>query len=887
MNAEERRIRESAERKAHWNRWGPYLSERQWGTVREDYSAGGTAWDDFPHDHARSRAYRWGEDGLMGISDRHGEVCLALALWNGRDPILKERIFGLTNGEGNHGEDVKEYWFFTDNVPSHAYMSALYKYPQAAFPYGELVGENGRRSKSDPEYELLDTGVFEADRYFDVTAEYAKASPDDVLVRIRATNRGPETASLEILPTLWLRNTWSWTGQEPPGGARAGGPGRVLVQTPRYGDLRLYADGSPEWLFTENETNSERLYGSPARTPWVKDAFHRYVVEGELGAVNPAGTGTKVCARYRLQIAAGETAEVRLRLTPEELPAPFQGFDELFRRRIAEADEFHAGVSPGLDEEGHRIQRQALASLLWSKQYFLFDVYRWLEGDPGEPEPPRERLGGRNAEWRHLRAADVIAMPDTWEYPWFAAWDWAFHAVSLALVDPAFAKEQLLLLVRESYMHPSGQLPAYEWAFGDVNPPVQAWAAWRVYSLEKARTGVGDRGFLERIFHKLLLNFGWWVNRKDLAGDNLFQGGFLGLDNIGVFDRSQPLPTGGFLEQADGSAWMAVYAMDMMTIALELAREDAAYADISTKFFEHFLYITDAMSRRSDERGLWDEEDGFFYDALALPDGREMPLAIRSMVGLTPLFAVDSLDADLVDAVPGFEEQIEWFMRERPELTADIPHMGESEKHGRRLLAVVHPDRLRRVLTRLLDEDEFLSPHGIRALSRHHREHPYHLDVGGQTWQVAYEPAESHTGLFGGNSNWRGPVWFPVNFLLVESLREFHHFFGADFKVQCPTGSGHEMTLAEVADEISRRLISLFRKDESGRRPVHGSHETFQRDPHWRDLLLFYEYFHGDDGSGVGASHQTGWTALVAVLLHQQAARATLEAPAKEAAPSS
>ncbi len=880
MTREEKRLQESRERRVHWNRWGPYLSERAWGTVREDYSPYGTAWDYFPHDQARSKTFRWGEDGLGGICDRHQLICFALALWNGRDPILKERLFGLTGSEGNHGEDVKEYYFYLDSTPTHSYMSYLYKYPQAEFPYARLVEDNRRRGRRDLEFELIDTGVFDEDRYFDVVAEYAKATSEEILIRLHVTNRGPDAAPLHLLPTIWFRNTWSWgldptrprlSRAEPVNGAEV-----IELSQAYYGRRWLYCDGSPELLFTNNETNNRRLYGSDNGSPHVKDGINDYIVHGAKEAVNPEQTGTKAAAHHALVIGPGETATVRLRLTDAEAQAakggPFGAdFERIFAERQREADEFYATVIPqDLSPDARNVMRQAFAGLLWSKQFYHYDVARWLEGDPAEPAPPAERRHGRNHQWTHLYNADVISMPDKWEYPWYAAWDLAFHCVPLALVDPDFAKQQLVLLLREWYMHPNGQLPAYEWAFGDVNPPVHAWAAWRVYKIEKRIRGKADRAFLERVFHKLLLNFTWWVNRKDAEGMNIFQGGFLGLDNIGVFDRSAPLPTGGHIEQSDGTSWMGMYCLNMLAIALELARENHAYEDVASKFFEHFVYIAHAMDDRGGEGiELWDGEDGFYYDVLHLPNGDHHPLKVRSMVGLIPLFAVETLEPEIVDRLPGFKRRMQWFIDNRPEFR---DHVVMSEKPGagiRRLLSIVDRNQLPRVLRFMLDESEFLSPHGIRALSRFHRDHPYVLSVGGIQHRVDYEPAESSTGLFGGNSNWRGPVWFPVNYLLIESLQKFHYFFGDSLKIACPTGSDRVMTLWEVAGELSRRLTRIFLRGADGRRPVYGGTEKFQRDPHWSDLIPFHEYFHGDNGAGIGASHQTGWTGLVAKLLQQ------------------
>ena len=874
--AEQQRLQEDARREKHWKRWGPYLSERAWGTVREDYSSSGTAWESFPHDHARSRAYRWNEDGLAGICDRHQMVCFAIALWNGRDPILKERVFGLTGNEGNHGEDVKDYYFYLDSTPTHSYMKCLYKYPQAEFPYAKLVEENRRRGRTEPEYELIHTGVFDQDRYFDVSVEYAKASTEDLLIRIQVVNRGHDPAELTLLPTLWFRNTWSWGLDVRRPRMKAGEPvkGMSVVEFNHdyYGRRRLLCEGGPTLLFAENETNTRRLYGDSEGARYVKDSFNDYVVHGDKEAVNPGRIGTKAAAHYVLSLAPGATRTVCLRLTNEEDDSLFtrQAFETTFKTRIREANEFYDSLAPSdLSEDARRVQRQAFAGLLWSKQFYHYEVSRWLKGDPAGPEPPRERVQGRNADWTNLYNADVISMPDKWEYPWYAAWDLAFHCIPLAIVDPTFAKEQLILMLREWYMHPNGQIPAYEWAFGDVNPPVHAWAAWRVYKIEKKRKGVGDRVFLERVFHKLLLNFTWWVNRKDAEGKNIFQGGFLGLDNIGVFDRSAPLPTGGHIEQSDATSWMGMYCLNMLSIALELARENRAYEDVASKFFEHFVYICRAMNNIGGEKiELWDREDGFFYDVLHLPDGKTLHMKVRSMVGLIPLFAVETLDSELVDSLPRFKHRMQWFIENRPDFSAHV----ETQSHDggvRRFLSLVNRNRLKSVMRYMLDEREFLSPYGIRALSRYHKDHPYIVSAMGMDYRVDYEPAESGTGLFGGNSNWRGPVWFPVNYLLIESLQKFHYFLGDSYKVEYPTGFGRTVTLNEVAAEISRRLTHIFLLDKNGRRPVFGAAEKFQNDPHWREAILFYEYFHGDNGAGIGASHQTGWTGLVAKLIQQ------------------
>jgi hypothetical protein len=887
--AEAKRLREADERRVRWKQWGPYLSERAWGTVREDYSPNGTAWDYFPHDQARSRVYRWNEDGLGGICDRHQLICFSLALWNGRDPFLKERLFGLTGPQGNHGEDVKEYYFYLDSTPTHSYMKFLYKYPQARFPYEQLVEETRRRGRTSPEYELLDTGLFDEDRYFDVFVEYAKADAEDILIRITAINRGPEAASLDLLPTVWFSNTWSWgIDERRPRLRREDSIADPAAIRLRHFDLPLrwlVCEGQPELLFTDNETNYRRLYDTESQAKFVKDGINDYVVQGRREAVNPLQSGTKAAARYPLNIAAGAAATVRLRLTPAApLPAMLgKEFDEVFAARLREADEFYEALHPaGADAEVRNVQRQAFAGMLWSKQYYYYDVRRWLRGDVAQPDPPAPRHHGRNSDWKHLFNEDIISMPDKWEYPWYAAWDLAFHCIPFALVDPAFAKEQLVLLLREWYMHPNGQLPAYEWAFGDVNPPVHAWAAWRVYRIEQRHHGTSDRAFLERVFHKLLLNFTWWVNRKDTGGNNVFEGGFLGLDNIGVFDRSAKLPTGGFIEQSDGTSWMGMYCLNMMIIALELAKQNPAYEDVASKFLEHFVYISRAMNSIGAEGGgqgmeLWDRRDGFYYDVLHTPSGGQFPMRVRSMVGLIPLFAVETLESEIVDALPGFKRRMQWFIDNLPEF-GDYIETITTPTGVQRYLALVNRNRLRQVLKVMLDETEFLSPYGIRSLSKYHQSHPYRIVVDGVEHRVDYEPAESQTGLFGGNSNWRGPLWFPVNFLIIESLQKFDFFFRNDcdhdnFEIECPTGSGRRLNLWEVSQELSQRLINLFLPGAGGRRPVNGAIEKFQRDPHWRDLILFYEYFHGDTGAGLGASHQTGWTGLVAKLIQQVYAR--------------
>jgi Glycosyl hydrolase family 63 C-terminal domain len=868
IDPERQRLVEDGRGERPWKLWGPYLSERQWGTVREDYSRYGTAWDYFPHDHARSRAYRWGEDGIAGISDDRQQLCLALALWNGQDPILKERLFGLTNGEGNHGEDVKEQYYYLDATPTHSYLKFLYKYPQRAYPYAWLVDENRRRGKHDAEFELLDTGVFDDDRYFDVFVEYAKASPDDMLMRITVHNRGPDAATIDLLPQLWFRNTWSWGSGARPGLSLTGGA--IVAHHEGLGEYRLHVQGEPAFLFTENETNMARVFGVQGAAGPFKDAFHEYLVAGRADGISQRTKGTKVAIHERREVAPGASSQLCLRLAKGGADAPFDDFDAVFEQRQAEADAFYAALQTGLREPDARsIQRQAFAGMIWDKQLFEYDVSLWLDGDPDQPPPPPERKHGRNADWRHLNNADIISMPDKWEYPWYAAWDTAFHCIPLAQIDAEFAKRQLILLTRAWYQHPNGQIPAYEWAFGDVNPPVHAWAAYRVFQIDrKQRGGRGDLAFLERVYHKLMLNFTWWVNRKDVQGRHVFQGGFLGLDNIGVFDRSAPLPTGGFINQADGTGWMAMYTLNLMQIALELARHDHVYEDIATKFFEHFLYIAKAMTNMAGQDiGLWDEQDEFFYDELYLPDGGIMPLRLRSMVGLIPLFAVETLESDHLERLPQFKERLEWFLNYRPDLANLVSRWHEPGLGERRLLSLLRAHRMKALLRRMLDETEFLSDYGIRALSKAHEANPYVFEHQGQRLAVSYVPAESETGSFGGNSNWRGPIWFPVNYLLIESLQKFHHYYGDDFKVECPTGSGNMLTLEEIAEELGRRLIRIFMRDEQGRRAVFGDHPKLQNDPHFRDYPLFYEYFHGDTARGVGASHQTGWTGLVAKLL--------------------
>lgn len=872
-NAERQRLAAARKAGVPWRRWGPYLSERQWGTVREDYSPDGDAWEHFTHDQARSRAYRWGEDGLAGICDDEQILCFSLALWNGRDPILKERLFGLTNREGNHGEDVKEYYFYLDSTPTHSYMKYLYKYPQAAFPYDDLVGTNRARTREEMEYELLDTGVFDGDRYFDVFVEVAKASPEDLLLRVTVENRGPEDAEVHLLPTLLFRNTWSGRA-DATRPVLAAVPGAASVITARHeelGERRLHCEGEVPLLFTHNETNHERFGHGRNVSPWVKDAFHRYVIHGETGAVNPDRTGTKAAAHYRLRVPAGGAAVVRLRLSPDQPEAaePFADFDKIAAQRRAEADAFYASITPpALSADAALVMRQALAGMLWSKQYYLFDLDRWLVEHDAHPLLAGRNRTLRNRDWFHMQNRHVISMPDKWEYPWYAAWDLAFHAIALAMVDLDFAKDQLDLMLAVTYLHPSGQIPAYEWNFGDVNPPVHAWATWFIYASERDATGKGDVEFLKRAFHKLLLNFTWWVNRKDPSGLNVFEGGFLGLDNIGVFDRSAPLPTGGRLEQADGTAWMALFAQNMLEIAVELSHHDPLYGDMAVKFVRHFLHIAAAMDRIGEnDDEMWDEQDGFFYDLLRLPDGTAMRLKVRSMVGLLPLCAATVFPPGALEHLPALSERVRAFVERHPELSRNIAPPEAPGVAGRHLLAVLDERKLRRVLARMLDEDEFLGPHGIRALSRCHQQNPFVFRHQGHEFRVEYLPAESNSGMFGGNSNWRGPVWMPVNLLLLRALLQYYAYYGDAFRIECPTGSRREMTLFEVAREISNRLSGTFLRGADGRRPVYGGTEKFQSDPHWRDLVLFYEYFHGDNGAGIGASHQTGWTGTVARLL--------------------
>ncbi|GJM15580.1 MAG: glucosidase [Thermodesulfobacteriota bacterium] len=876
MTKEEKRLKEDREKKSYWRRWGPYLSERQWGTVREDYSSYGTAWEYLSHEDSRSRAYRWGEDGIAGISDNHQRLCFAISLWNGQDPIIKERLFGLTGNEGNHGEDVKEYYYYLDNTPSHSYMKYLYKYPQGEFPYTKLVEENKQRGRLEPEYELIDTGIFEDNRYYDVFVEYAKKSSKDILIRINIVNRADDECQLHVLPTLWFKNDWSWFPNKTKPSIKLSKENNDIftIQTkhPELEDMWFYCESPTELLFTENETNMNKLFGTKNSSAYVKDGINEYIVNGLKERVNPEPKGTKFCPCYLIHLNSGESRELKFRLSKSKnLKTPFgKQFDETFLSRKNEADEFYEKLCNfPIDEDIRNIQRQSFSGMLWAKQFYNYVVEEWLEGDPAFPPPPEERKNGRNHNWTHLHADDVLSMPDKWEYPWFAAWDTAFHTIPLSMVDPDFAKRQLTRLTREWYMHPNGQIPAYEWAFGDVNPPVHAWGAWRVYKIERKIYGVSDKLFLESVFQKLLLNFTWWVNRKDTKGNNIFQGGFLGLDNVGVFDRSAALPSGGYMEQADGTSWMGMYALNMLTMALELAKDNKSYEDIASKFFEHFLYISDAINHLGESgTGLWDENDGFYYDILNLPNGQQIPLKIRSMVGLIPIFAVMTIEQEVLDSLPGFKRRMEWFTNNRHDLVTQCA-IGKGDIHERRFLSITNQFKLRRILEKMLDEEEFLSPYGVRSLSKYHQKNPYILKLNGTEYRVDYEPAESTTGLFGGNSNWRGPVWFPVNFLIIESLQKFHHFLGDSFKVECPTGSGNLLNLWEVSLELSHRLMKIFTKDGNGRRPFYGGVEKFQTDPHWKDLITFNEYFHGDNGAGIGASHQTGWTGLIAKLIKQ------------------
>jgi Glycosyl hydrolase family 63 C-terminal domain len=874
-NQETKRLNEAREGTASWRKWGPYLSERQWGTVREDYSTDGNAWNYLTHDQARSRAYRWGEDGIAGISDDRQMLCFAPALWNGRDPIIKERLFGLSNSEGNHGEDVKEYYFYLDSTPTHSYMKYLYKYPQMAYPYTDLVHTNGQRSRKDFEYELLDTGIFNENRYFDVFVEYAKESPEDVLIRISIFNRGPEAADVHVLPTLWFRNTWAGRAKSPrPSIRRVSGAHSVQATSadhPELGTYWLYVEGDPSLLFTDNETNNARIFGTPNATPYVKDAINDYLVHGRAEAVNPAQVGTKMASHHRWRIAPGDAMSLRLRLSsedPRSLARPFHNFDGVFDTRLKEADEFYADVIPStLNTDQSNVMRQALAGMLWSKQFYLYDVDQWLRERGTDPFVSKPGSAPRNYHWHHMYNGDIISMPDKWEYPWYAAWDLAFQVVVLALVDVDFAKQQLELVLRERYLHPNGQIPAYEWNFSDVNPPVHMWAVMYVYQLDKIRKGRGDVGWLKSCFHKLLLNFTWWVNRKDRFGHNVFEGGFLGLDNIGVFDRSAQLPTGGYIEQADGTAWMALYADQMLEAVIELAMNEDGYVDMVLKFLEHDALITSSLARLGEGVGMWDEEDGFFYDVLRTGD-RAQRLKVRSMVGLLPLCAATVFEPKVFERYPELERRFKRFLNQRPELRDTCHDPTKIGVAGRRLFSVMNEARLRRVLEKMLDEKEFLSPYGLRSVSQYHVEHPFLFHVGAQEYRVEYLPAESDSGMFGGNSNWRGPIWMPVNALIVRALLNYHTYYGSDFTVEYPTGSGRRMNLYQVAEDLVRRLTNIFLRGKDGRRPVYGGTIKFQEDKYWRDLILFYEYFHGDNGAGLGASHQTGWTGLVARAMH-------------------
>ena len=878
LNEEQRIFEKSADKHnkhyKNWDHWGPYLSERQWGTVREDYSEHGEAWDSFSHDQSRSRAYRWGEDGIAGFSDSKQRLCMGLALWNGNDAILKERLYGLTNSEANHGEDVKELYYYLDATPSHSYLKMLYKYPQAAFPYQNIIEENAKRAKNQPEYELIDTGIFDDDKYFDIFVEYAKADCDDILMRITAHNRGQVDAPLHILPQLWFRNTWLW-GYDDTRPVMSQNENSIELEHSKLGQYFCYFKGGnnqSDLLFCDNDTNTERLYGLK-NAGYSKDAFHEYLVNGKQQAVNPAHKGTKAAAHFQFMISAQDKVEVCVRLSKTPHAQPFDDFKSLFETRLHEADAFYANLQRELDDDDAKlVQRQALAGMIWSKQFYYYDIPQWLDGDPAMPKPSAKRKKGRNSNWKHLNNADIISMPDKWEYPWYAVWDLAFHCIPLAMIDPAFAKKQLLLMTRVWYQHPNGQIPAYEWAFDDVNPPVHAWAVWEVYKAERdANNGEGDLEFLERSLHKLILNFTWWVNRKDVEGHNIFQGGFLGLDNIGVFDRSKPLPTGGHINQADGTSWMAMYSLNLMRIALELAQHNRVYEDIATKFFEHFLYIAEAMNNIGDQGvGLWDEGDKFFYDVLHFPNGELLPLKIRSMVGLIPLYAVEILEPEVMDKLPDFKRRMEWFLNYRPDLAALVSHWDIPGRGNRRLLSLLRGNRMRCLLHRMLDETEFLSEYGIRSLSRVHLKQPYIFSCMDNSLSVQYQPAESQSGLFGGNSNWRGPVWFPVNYMVITSLRRFAEFYGDDFKVEYPSDSGKLFSIDDIADKLAKRLTRLFLRDKNGNRPAFGHNEKFQKDPHFRDHILFYEYFHGDNGRGIGASHQTGWTGLVAKLIEPQ-----------------
>jgi hypothetical protein len=866
-NAEKNRLKD----RKHWKMWGPYLTERQWGTVREDYSPNGSAWEFTPHEAARSKAYRWGEEGIAGISDDKQLLCFSLGLWNHRDPILKERLFGLTGTEANHGEDVKEYYYYLDSTPTHSYMKMLYKYPQHEFPYGWLVNENRRRSRTEPEFELVDTGIFDNNEYFDVFVEYAKGDVEDILIKIRVVNRHHEAAKLAVLPTVWFRNEWAFKPEAAKPKMFAGTDHQIIMRHEELGEYNLYCDIHPELLFCDNETNTHKLYKTASEHTYCKDGINDYVVKGDLQAVNLNREGTKAAAKYDIEVAGNSDYVIRLRLCRPDYNQPFSDFDALFETRLKEADTFYEDVQGGVESNDLRdVQRQAYAGMMWSKQFYYFNIKEWLKGDPGHVAPPESRKHGRNAHWGHLENAHIISMPDKWEYPWYAAWDLAFHTIPIARIDPDFAKEQLLLFLTQNYLHPNGQIPAYEWNFGDVNPPVHAWATLRVFQIDKKMNGKGDVDFLEQSYHKLLLNFTWWVNQKDTEGNNIFEGGFLGLDNIGVFDRSKPLPTGGSIEQADGTSWMAMYSLNMLRISLELALTNRNYEDMACKFFDHFLYIAGALNNIGKNNvSLWDDQDNFFYDILHLPDGNSFPLRIRSMVGIIPLFAVEAIKQECFDELPKFNKHMHEFLDRHPELASLISRIDEKGSNGRHLFSLLRGFRMKKILERMLDETEFLSDYGIRALSRYHKDHPYHYHHQGQTFTVGYLPGESDSGMFGGNSNWRGPIWMPVNYMIIESLLKFYQYYGDDFKIEYPTRSGNYITIREVAAEIAERLMEIFTKNEEGKRPVYNNAPKVQEDPHFKDLVLFYEYFHGDDGSGIGASHQTGWTGLIADMIYK------------------
>lgn len=868
MNEEKQRIKSIRTDNHKWRKWGPYLADRQWGTVREDYSPEGKPWDYLTFSDAKSKAYRWGEDGIAGISDDQQLICFSVALWNKKDPILKERFFGLNGNEGNHAEDVKEHYYYLDNTPTHSYMKMLYKYPQSEFPYSLLLEENKKRTKTDAEFELIDTGIFDDDNYFDIFVEYAKTSEEDILIKITAYNRGSNKAALNILPQIWFRNTWHWGKDNYQPELYLADSNSIKIINKNIGEYNLYFEDDPQVLFCDNETNNRRLYNSDNNSKYTKDGIEDFIIEKNKNAVNPGKTGTKAACNYDLEIDGGSYKTIKLRLTQNQVRKPFQNFDNIFDKRKSEADKFYAEIQKELkDEDEKNVQRQAFAGMLWNKQFYYYDVEEWINGDKGQPKPPEQRKDVRNKDWLHLNNADIISMPDKWEYPWYATWDLAFHCIPFAMIDTEFAKEQLILFTREWYMHPNGQLPAYEWNFSDVNPPVHAWAAWRVYKIDQKLQGKSDTDFLERVFHKLLLNFTWWVNKKDHDGHNIFQGGFLGLDNIGVFNRSEQLPIGGHLDQADGTSWMAMFSLNMLRISLELAKTKPIYQDLATKFFEHFLYIAQSITNMGCKGvGLWDDEDEFYYDALHVDD-KITRLKIRSMVGLIPLFAVEVLDPDLLNQLPEYTARLNWFLTNKPEMAKLVSRWDEEGVGKRHLLSLLRGHRMKKLFKRLLDESEFLSDYGIRSLSKYHNEHPYEFDLDGEKYRVKYTPAESDTWLFGGNSNWRGPIWFPVNFLIIESMYRFHHYYGDEFKIECPTNSGKFVTIKEAADELAVRLSKIFLKDKNGLRPVFGNNKKIQNDPHFKDYILFNEYFHGDNGRGAGASHQTGWTGLIAKIL--------------------